>query len=163
MAAVDYFLKIDTIKGESKDKQHTDEIHLESWSFGESNTGTFATGGGGGAGKVHMQDFHFVKAIDKAGPQLFGACATGKHIPTAVLTCRKAGGTQMEFVKVTFSDVLISSYNTSGSGGVDVLPTEEISLNFAKVKFEYQEQKADGTPLGWIKSEFDLKRMEAAA
>ena len=71
MAAVDYFLKIDGIQGESQDDKHKNEIHLDSWSFGESNAGTFSVGGGGGAGKVQMQDFHFVKRVDKAGPKLF--------------------------------------------------------------------------------------------
>jgi type VI secretion system secreted protein Hcp len=162
MAAVDYFLKIDGIPGESQDAKHKNEIQLESWSFGESNTGTLAVGGGGGAGKVQMQDFHFVKKVDKAGPKLFLACAQGEHITAPViLTCRKAGKDQQEYMKVTFTDVLVSSYNTSGSGGSDIVPLEQISLNFAKIKFEYKEQKADGTLGGSTVAEFNLKTMQA--
>ena len=70
MAAVDYFLKIDSIPGESADDKHKNEIQCESWSFGATQSGSFAAGGGGGAGKVQMQDFHFVKKVDKAGPKL---------------------------------------------------------------------------------------------
>src|SRR5690242_3182448 len=117
MAAVDYFLKVDNIQGESEDDKHKNEIQLESWSFGATQSGTFAFGGGGGAGKVQMQDFHFVKKADKAGPKLLLACATGDHIPNIVLTCRKAGKDQQEYLVITLSDCLISSFRTSGSGG----------------------------------------------
>ncbi|MGB9106870.1 MAG: type VI secretion system tube protein Hcp [Terriglobales bacterium] len=162
MAAVDYFLKIDGIQGESQDDKHRNEISLDSWSFGESNAGTFSVGGGGGAGKVQMQDFHFVKRVDKAGPKLFLACANGEHISNALLTCRKAGKDQQEYLKVTFKDVLVSSYRTSGSGGSDLVPMEEISLNFAAIKFEYKEQKPDGSLGGSTVAEFNLKTMKAA-
>ena len=162
MAQVDYFLKVENIPGESQDTKHKNEIELHSWSFGESNTGSFASGGGGGAGKVQMQDFHFVKHVDKAGPKLFLACAQGEHIKSAVLTCRKAGKEQQEYLTIKFSDVLISSYRTSGSNGGDIVPLEEISLNFAKIEYEYKEQKADGSMAGSVKAEFNLKTMKSA-
>ena len=161
MAAVDYFLKIDGIQGESQDSKHKDEIHLESWSFGESNTGTFSSAGGGGAGKVQMQDFHFVKRIDKAGPKLFQSCAQGEHIKSAVLTCRKAGKDQQEYLKITFGDLLVASYSTSGGGASDIVPTEEIALNFATIKIEYREQKADGTLGGTTVGQYSLKTQQA--
>src|SRR5436309_614292 len=63
MAAVDYFLKIDGIEGESQDSKHKNEIDLESFSWGETQSGTHGAGGGGGAGKVSMQDFHFVMRV----------------------------------------------------------------------------------------------------
>jgi type VI secretion system secreted protein Hcp len=47
MAAVDYFLKIDGIEGESLDEKHKGEIDVLSWSWGESQEGP-TTGGGGG-------------------------------------------------------------------------------------------------------------------
>ena len=76
MAAVDYFLKIDGIDGESQDAKHKNEIHIESWSFGATQGGTSGSGGGGGAGKVSMQDFHFVMGVNKASPKLMLACAS---------------------------------------------------------------------------------------
>lgn len=161
MAAVDYFLKLDGIQGESKDAKHTNEIQLDSYSFGASNTGSFANIGGGGAGKVAMQDFHFVKRIDKAGPTLFQSCCTGKHIASALLTCRKAGGDQQEYLKITLKDVLVSSYQISGQGGSDIIPTEQISLNFASIDVKYQEQKPDGTLGGTTPAAFNLKTMKA--
>lgn len=157
MAAVDYFLKIEGIPGESEDKKHTGEIDVESWSWGESNAGTGAFGGGGGAGKVSMQDFHFTTKMSKASPNMFLYCATGKHVPTATLTCRKAGGNQQEFLTVKMEQVLISSYQTGGSGHSDIVPTDQVSLNFAKITMEYKEQAADGSLKGSVKQTYDQK------
>ena len=120
--AVDYFLKLDGIDGESKDSKHTGEIDLESFSWGETQTGSHSFGGGGGAGKVQMQDFHFVMKANKASPKLFLACAEGEHIKKGVLVCRKAGKEQQEFLKVTMSDLLVSSFQTSGSSHGDEVP-----------------------------------------
>ena len=158
MAAVDYFLKIDGVDGESEDAKHKGEIHIESFSWGATQTGAHAAGGGGGAGKVAMQDFHFVMKVNKASPKLMLACASGEHIKKAVLTCRKAGKDQQEYMVVTFSDLLVSSYQTGGSGAGDPLPTEQIALNFAKVEMDYKTQKADGTLGPSTKAGWDLKK-----
>jgi type VI secretion system secreted protein Hcp len=159
MAVVDFFLKIDGIQGESQDKTHKNEIQLDSFSWGEVNSGTAAMGGGGGAGKVSMQDFHFVMKVNKASPKLLLACATGEHIKNAVLVCRKAGKEQQEYLKITFTDLLISSFQT---GGADVLPTDQTSFNFSKIEYEYKEQKADGTLGGAVKVGYDIKVQAAS-
>lgn len=153
MAQTDYFLKIDTIEGESTDSKHKNEIDLLSWSWGEQNSGTHAGGGGGGAGKVSMNDFHFTMHVNKASPKLLLACANGQHIPSAVLVCRKAGKEQQEYIKIKFSDLLISSFQTGGSAG-EVVPVDQISLNFSKIEYEYYPQTDKGTlgtkiPVGW--------------
>ena len=157
MAVVDYFLKLDGIQGESADSKHKNEIDVESWSWGESQSGTMSVGGGGGAGKVQMQDFHLVMKVNKATPKLLLACATGEHIKSAVLTCRKAGKEQQEFLKYTFSDLLVSSYQTGGASNGSFIPNDQISLNYAKIEVEYKEQKPDGTLGGPIKVGYDLK------
>lgn len=157
MASADFFLKIDGIPGESTDAAHKTEIDLVSWSWGETNSGSFAGGGGGGAGKVSMQDFHFVMKTNKASPKLFLACATGQHIAKAVLVCRKAGGKQEEFLKIHFDDLLISSYQIGGASGSDVLPTDQISFNFTKIKMEYAAQKREGGLESPIVHGYDLK------
>ncbi|MBX3300011.1 MAG: type VI secretion system tube protein Hcp [Acidobacteria bacterium] len=158
MAAVDYFLKIEGIEGESQDHKHKGEIELLSWSWGASQSGSHSSGGGGGAGKVVMQDFHFVMKCSKASPKLMLACATGEHIKKATIVARKAGTEQQEFLKYTLSDVLVSGYQTGGSGAGDVIPTDQISFNFAKVEIEYKEQKADGTLGGTVKAGYDIKQ-----
>ncbi len=152
------FLKIDGIEGESADSTHKGEMQIQSYSFGASNAGSSSLGGGAGSGKVSMQDFHFVIDYGKHSPKLMEACATGAHIAKATLTCRKAGGDKMEFLKITFSDVLISSYQTGGSGGGGDLPMDQCSFNFTKIEKEYKEQKADGSLGGTIKSGYDLKQ-----
>jgi type VI secretion system secreted protein Hcp len=161
MAHVDYVLKIDGIPGESEVDKHKGEIDIESFSWGATNSGTMAYGGGGGAGKVSFNDFHFVMKINKATPLLMLACATGQHIKECILTCRKAGKEQQEYLIVKFADVLISSYQTGGSGG-DVIPTEQISFNFATLEMTYRPQKADGTLDSPIIKKYDLKKAKSA-
>jgi type VI secretion system secreted protein Hcp len=155
--AVDYFLKIDGIPGEATDKKHKDEIDVQSWSWSESQTGAHAAGGGGGAGKVHMHDFSFVMSMNKATPKLMLACASGEHIKNALLVCRKAGKDQQEYLKIKFSDLLVSSYQTGGSSGAEI-PTDQISLNFSKIEFEYYPQKADGSLDAKVVAGWDLKQ-----
>jgi type VI secretion system secreted protein Hcp len=142
--AVDMFLKLDDVKGESRDSKHKDEMDVLAWSFGAANAGTTHTGGGGGAGKVNVQDLSLTKWVDKASPNLMMATCNGKHYKEALLTVRKAGETPLEYIKVSMKEVLVSSVSTGGSGGEDRL-TENVTLNFAWFKVEYTPQKADGT------------------
>ena len=161
MAAVDYFLKLDSIPGESTDSKHKNEIDVVGWSWGESNSGSHAYGGGGGAGKVAMQDFNFTMHVNKSSPKLFLACATGQHIKEGLLTCRKAGKEQQEYLKIKFTDLLVSSYQTGGSHG-DVVPVDQVSLNFAKIEFTYSPQKQDGTLDSPVVHNYDLKQNKGA-
>jgi len=153
--AMDMFLKLDGIKGESPDKAHKEEIQIQSFSFGVSQTGTSASGGGSGAGKASFQDIHIMKMADVATPPLLEACATGKHIKNALLTVRKAGGKQEDFYKIKLTDLLVTSLQNSGAG--DDQPMESLSLNFSKIEFEYYPQKADGTLGGVSKAGYDIK------
>jgi len=89
------------------------------------------------------------------------ACASGEHIKTATLTCRKAGKDQQEFLKIVFSDLLVSSFQTGGAGNSDIVPQDQVTLNFAKIEHEYKEQKADGTLGGPIKAGWNLKENKA--
>ena len=153
--AVDYFLQIAGIEGESRDVKHKGWLDVLSWSWGESNPGSHASGGGGGTGKTTPQDFHYVSPVSKASPKLFRACAVGQHFKEAKLVARKAGKAQQEFLSWTFSDVLVSSYQT---GGTELaLPLDQVSLSFAKVKVEYKAQKADGSLDAAISAGFDFK------
>lgn len=142
--AVDMFLKIDDVKGESRDSKHKDEIDVLAWSWGMSQSGTTHMGGGGGAGKVSVQDLSLTKYVDKASPNLIMATCNGKHYKEALLTVRKAGEKPLEYIKITMKEVLVSAVSTGGSGGEDRL-TENVTLNFAEFKVEYTPQKADGS------------------
>jgi type VI secretion system secreted protein Hcp len=153
--AVDMFLKITDVKGESKDKEHAGEIEIESFSWGATQLGTSSHGTGAGGGKVSMNDFHFVMRNNSASPKLFLYCANGKHLTEAKLTCRKAGGKQEKFLEVTMNDVLISSYQTGGSGGGEV-PMDQISLNYSKIAIDYLAQTAQGTTASAGKTSWDM-------
>ena len=142
--AMDQFIKIGDLKGETRDKEMKDNIDVLAWSWGVSNSGSAHTGGGAGAGKANVQDLSFTKYIDKTSPSLLLACCKGTHYTDATLVVRKAGGKPLKYVTITMSEVLITSVSTGGSGGEDRL-TENVTLNFAKVKVDYIEQKPDGT------------------
>jgi len=142
--AMDMFMKIGDLKGESRDKTHKDSIDVLAWSWGLSNSGSAHVGGGAGAGKVNVQDLSFTKWLDKSSPDLMLSCCNGKHYTTATLTVRKAGTTPLEYLIITLSEVMVTAVSTGGSGGEDRL-TENITLNFAKVKVDYKEQTATGT------------------
>ena len=144
--AVDMFMKIATITGESVDKVHAGEIDVLAWSWGLSNSGTTHSGTGGGSGKANVQDLSFTNYVDGASNALLLSCSNGQHLASAVLTVRKAGGkgAPVEYIVLTMNEVLVSSVSTGGSGGEDRL-TENVTLNFAKVTFAYTPQKADGT------------------
>lgn len=153
--AVDFFLKLDKIDGESADGQYPDYIDVLSWSWGASQTGTMSYGGGGGAGKVNFQDFTFSMRMNKATPKLILACASGDHITKGQFLARKAGKEQQTYMTITFHEILISHYSTGGGGDE---PIENVSLNFSKVEFEYKPQKEDGTLAEAITTGWDLKK-----
>ena len=143
MASIDYFLKLDGITGESADSKHKGEIEVLSFSFAESHMGPTGIGGGG-AGKVEMSDFSFTARTSKASPQLFQHCASGKHIKQALLTVRKAGQSQQEYLKIKLNDVLVSAYALDGDVDEGQLH-DAFSLNFVKLSYDYAPQKADGS------------------
>jgi type VI secretion system secreted protein Hcp len=158
MAVADYFMKIDGVDGESQDEEHSGEIELLSWSWGATNSGSMAYGGGGGTGKVSVQDFHFTKKHDKSSPKLILACCNGEHFDTVTVVARKAGKGQKEYLKWIFTDVMISSYQTGGSGGGDPIPTDSVSCNFGKIEVQYKEQTEKGSTKGPIVAQYSLKK-----
>ena len=155
--AMDMFLKLEKpIPGESqdKDKDKVGDIEILAWSWGLSQSGSFHTGAGGGAGKANIQDLSLTKYFDNASATLMGCCTKGTHMDKATLSVRKAGDKPYVYIKITMEHVLVSSISTGGSGGEDRL-TENLSLNFGKVKVEYFKQDnktgavSAGTTMGW--------------
>ncbi len=133
--AVDMFLKISGIPGESTDSKHKDEIEVLSFSWG-INTQQTAAGRVGRTGKVALQDFSFVKYVDGSSPALFVSACQGEHIPEAqfALARQTAKGEQQEYYKVTLKDVLISSVRPAGSAAGTMPAFEEVSLSFGSVE-----------------------------
>ncbi|HET6694901.1 MAG TPA: type VI secretion system tube protein Hcp [Gaiellaceae bacterium] len=153
--AVDYFLKLDGIPGESTDAKHKDEIDVLAFSWGVSHPKASGPGGGG-AGKAVFEDLLVVAHTSKASPKLWLACASGQHIKSAILTCRKPGKAPLEFLKITLTDVLISSYEIDGSD--EEPPLDQIALAFAKVETVYTPQDPTGKAQPPVKAAWDLKK-----
>lgn len=150
--ATDIFIKIGDIKGESPDAKHKDEVEVLSWSWGVSQPGSVS--GGGGAGKAGFSAFSFVHRLDKASPLLLRACATGERIKEAIVTHRKAGQGQQEFLIIKMNDVLVTSVQpavSNSDGGI-----EAVSLQMGKVGLEYKPQKLDGSLDSGVFFQYDI-------
>lgn len=141
--SMDMFMKIDSLKGESIDRVHGGEIDVLAWRWGISNVGSAHVGGGAGSGKADVHDLSFTKYVDKATPDLLLSACNGKHWDQAVLVVRKSGETPLEYLRITMTEVLVSSLQAGGNLGEDRL-TEEVTLNFAAVKVDYVEQTPRG-------------------
>jgi type VI secretion system secreted protein Hcp len=144
--AIDIYLKLGTIKGESIVSGFEDQIQISAWSWGMSQSGTTHAGPGGGAGKVSVNDISLQHNMDAASPNLVVACCTGQHFDTATLTMRKAGGSPLDYVVLEMTEVLVSSVSHGASG--DDTISENFSLNFASFKFSYQPQDKKGAKKG---------------
>jgi type VI secretion system secreted protein Hcp len=143
---VDYFLKIDGIPGESRDAKHKDEIELVSFGWGlDAETGG-GSGGGGGAGRAHFQPFHFTMLTNKASPQLFLATASGKHLKEATLSARRAGKQALEYLKIKFTEVFVTSFHEEAG---PESPTELIAFDFGRIEIEYSTQRGGTERAGW--------------
>jgi type VI secretion system secreted protein Hcp len=141
--AVDMFLELDGVKGESVDKAHKGKIDILAWQWSLSNSGTFHNGSGGGAGKAQFTDITVTKYIDAASPNIMLFCANGKHFAKGKIIVRKAGENPLEYLTIEFEKALVTAYSTGGGGGEERL-IENVALNFAKVKVEYTTQSEKG-------------------
>lgn len=158
--AIDSFLKVGSLKGESVVKGFEDQMQILAWGWGMTQTGTTHSASGGGAGKVEVHDLQITKYLDAASPTLALACAKGSHFDTAVLTMRKAGGTALEYVTLTLTDVLVSSYSCEEAHGDDLLK-DTVSLNFGKFKYSYQAQDNKGAKKGGaIDATYDIAKSQ---
>jgi len=150
--AVNMFLKLDGVEGESTDDMHAGEIAVLSWSWGLQQASASLVGSGAG-GKVKVNDLLVTKHVDKASPRLMLACCNGKHFEEALLTVRKAGETPVEYIKITMKQVFVSSMSIDGTDEQD-RPTETIGFSFGEFQSQYTPQKPDGTAdatieMGW--------------
>ncbi len=157
--AQDIFLKIKDVEGESQDSKHGKEIDVLSWSWGMHQPASNQVGSGGGLGQVEVHDIRITKSIDKASPILQKFCVSGQHIGEVTLTSRKAGGAdRVEFVVITLKEAMISSLSLGHASGNDA-PTEEVTINFGQVKFEYNPQVTEsGSPEATVEFGYDVRK-----
>ncbi len=156
--AQDIFLKLNGIDGESQDASHKSEIDVLSWHWCVSQQSNMHSGSGGGSGKATVDDLQFDHFIDRASPNLIQYCLTGKHIDEAVLVLRKAGGNPLEYLKFTLSDVIVTQVCPGGVAADEARPKETVRLSFAKLKYEYIVQNAQGGSGGAITVTFDVQK-----
>lgn len=155
--AVDMFLKLTGVKGESEDDKHKGENDVLAWSWGMSQSGTMHMGGGGGAGKANFQDLSVTKWVDSGTVTLMQHCSKGTHIPKGMLIVRKAGDKPLEYIKLEIKEIIVSSISTGGSGGEDRL-TENVSLNFREWKMSYTPQTEAGAAGSAIEFGFNIAK-----
>jgi len=153
--AVDMFLRIDKIEGESKDSKHKSEIEVVGWSWEAAQTGTSGIGGGSGTGKVEHQDIEIRKFVDRSSPVLYKLCCKGEHIPSADLTVRKAGGEALEYLIIHLEDLLITSFVLGGDPKNDQV-AETLRINFTKATITYTPQDKAGAGVAAVTGGWDL-------
>ena len=159
MAAVDLFLKIDGIAGESTDTQHRHEIEALAFSWAEHLLTSAGGGGGGGVGKVQIGDLQVLMRASAASPALMLSCASGKHHASATLAARRrGGGKQKDFLVITMKDVLVTSYRVGATeSGEDDAPTDQVSIGFRTVTYTYTPIDAKGATGAPVTVSWDTK------
>jgi type VI secretion system secreted protein Hcp len=157
--AVDYFLKLDGIQGESLDATHKDEIQIMSWSWGGSQVSSVSGTGGSGAGKVNLADLSIMTYFDKATPKLFKSLCAGAHIKTGVLTAIKSGAEGKPYLKVDFTELFVSSLQMSGG---DEVPTVSLSFSYNTIKIDYSMQNEQGNLTSTGPISYDLKQNKSS-
>jgi type VI secretion system secreted protein Hcp len=151
---VDMFLKLDGVEGESPDSAHKGEIQVNGFSLNAvSGRDAFTNQA---AGAVRMSHVTIRAKIDKSTPKLFTKIAKNEKIPSAVLACRKAGGEQFEYFKMTLSDVLVVKVQVGGSGGGGAIPQCEFDLAYGKIEISAKEQTTGGPTSGPVMFVFNL-------
>ena len=158
--ALDIFMRIDGITGESKDAHHKNWIDVHNFTWGASQPNTLTTGGGGGAGKVNFQDLKVTAAIDKAAPTILKHSAIGRHIPKLEISVCKAGGEQIEYSRITLDDVMVTGVEFDGSQNNEVLWVT-YSFQAVKIKTQYWEQTERGGKGPETQMGYDIKQNKA--
>lgn len=161
-AQVDAFLELEGVKGESRDDTYKGKIEILSWSWGMANTGSAQFGGGGGAGKVQVNDLAIFKRVDKSTPILMKNCATGVHIDKGRMIVRKAGGDKsLEYFTIDLKDVLVSAIQTHSDANSPWL-MEEVHLNFEEFKVVYTPQDNKGGGNAAVEFGYNMSKNKAA-
>jgi type VI secretion system secreted protein Hcp len=156
--AIDVYLHIDGIKGESTDERHKEWIECKSVSWGveQPKSATSSTGGGHTAERCEHRDIVISKLADLASPILLQTCAAGRTIPKAKFEFMRADGQgeRVKYFEIEIENVLIGAVSPSVSEG-DIL-TEDVGFKFSKVRWKYTQQKITGGVGGNTSGGWDL-------
>lgn len=157
----DIFLKLTGISGESQDDEHQDEIEVLRWDWNVSQQSSMHSGSGGGSGKATVGDLNFDHYVDRSSPNLMKYCLIGKHIANATLVVRKAGGSPLEYLKITMDDVIVTLVAPAATESMDRV-REQVGLSFARVKQEYVIQNQQGGSAGTVAAGYDMQANKEA-
>jgi len=136
------YLKLGDIKGESHDSEHTGWIDIMSFNWGMSQSASSHLKTGATNARCSVNDVQIVKDLDVSSTKIMEFCTTGTPIAQAIIDFCLAGGKQVCYFQMTMDQVIISSYNLSGTGSDEQL-NEVITLNFSKYKVEKWEINND--------------------
>ncbi|MES2149006.1 MAG: type VI secretion system tube protein Hcp [Pseudomonadota bacterium] len=132
--AIDVYLQIDGIKGESQDDKHKDwlECSSVSWGIHQPKSATASTAGGHPAERAELSGVTFTKFADLSSPILLQHCALGKTIPRAKLEFMRADGQGMriKYFEIELENVLIGHIEPNIHAG-EIL-AEHAGLKFSK-------------------------------
>jgi len=155
--AQDIFMKLTGVSGESQDVSHKDEIEVIRWDWRIAQQLSMHSGSGGGAARATVNDLSFDHYIDRSSPNLLKYCLTGKHIDTATLVVRKAGGSPLEYLRITMGDVIVTKVSPVLKDNM-ARGRETVDLSFARVRQEYVVQNSQGGSGGTVTASFDIRR-----
>jgi type VI secretion system secreted protein Hcp len=156
--AIDVYLQIDGIKGESADSTHLGWIELTSahWGVRQPKSATASTGGGHTAERCEHKSIMIAKLADLSSPILMQTCSAGRTIPKARLEFMRADGQgeRVKYYEVELENVLIGSIDQVVHEGS--ILHDSIGLKFSKVKWKYSQQKISGGAGGNTSGGWDL-------
>jgi type VI secretion system secreted protein Hcp len=158
--AVDMFLKVDGVDGESTDDKHKKEIEVLSYSWGisQQRSASASSAGSLSSQRADFHDFSIVKAVDATSPKLALFCADGTHIKNIRLELCRSGGDKQPYMEYKFTDVLVTGFKPGGSGHGEALPLEEVSFTYGKAEWKYTQTKVEGGKgSGNVAGGWDLK------
>ncbi|HUB00653.1 MAG TPA: type VI secretion system tube protein Hcp [Terracidiphilus sp.] len=157
--AVDYFLEVEGIQGESQDENFKNQIQLLSWSWGAANLSSVSGTGGSGAGKCDCSDFSCMTNFDKSTPKLFKSITKGTHITKGTLSAVKSGAEGKPYLKVNFAEIFVTGLQMSASSEV---PSVSVSFTYNEIGIEYSVQDEKGNLASTGEVKFNTKQNKSS-
>ncbi|HMD86982.1 MAG TPA: type VI secretion system tube protein Hcp [Terriglobia bacterium] len=157
----DYYLLITGVNGESQAQGMTNNIDLESWSWGAANPASLG-GKGLAAGKPSLSDFTCSFSLEASTYAIVQDLTKGTHIATSTFTGRKTGGggEPYNYLVITMTNCFITSFSTGG--GSTGIPTASLSIAYEKIEYQYYTQDTSSGQVTLAGSAtYDIKQVQS--
>jgi len=157
------YIKFEGVDGEAQDKDHKSWSDLLSFSQGLTQPGAGATGSTRRRGDVIVEDIASVKELDKSSPKIAESVCKGKVYPKVEihLTASYTDAGRQTYYAYELKNVLVTSYNISGDGQAESVPTETFTLNFEEIKVTYTECDSAGKKKGNVEYTWKVEEAES--